>query len=37
LARIAPLGIAIIPDDVVGPGADDRWGRRESYPPNTAR
>jgi hypothetical protein len=31
LARIAPPGIAIILDDVVGPGAgyDDRWERRE--------
>jgi hypothetical protein len=29
LARIAPPDIAIIPDDVVGPGAgfDDRWER----------
>jgi hypothetical protein len=31
LARIAPLGIAIIPDDVVGPGVgyEDRWERSE--------
>jgi DNA-binding MarR family transcriptional regulator len=34
LARVAPPGIAIIPDDVVGPGAgfDDRWERREHMP-----
>ena len=34
LARIAPPGIAIILDDVVGPGAgyDDRWERREHIP-----
>jgi hypothetical protein len=34
LARIAPPGIAIIPDDVVGlsAGYDDRWERREYIP-----
>jgi hypothetical protein len=34
LARIAPPGIAIVPDDVVGLGAgyDDRWECREYIP-----
>jgi hypothetical protein len=34
LARIALPGIAIVPDDVVEPGAgvDDRWERREHRP-----